>query len=156
MFYWRNNKVQQKDFQIKLRILKENFGIYPIALAVGIVQYSNAISNFSNFDNIEWGVSPSFMFNISFPQIYSTTSFTLDRRKTSLGFRYFPFFNYLNGKVSLILQSDFIFMNEYKDRFGNRVILQPGLNFEVIPNSLFIMLSYEDNEFATITLDFKL
>ncbi len=154
--YWKNKKIEEQDLLIKFRILKERFGIYPIALAIGIVQYSYNISNFSNSNEIEWGVSPSVMMNISFPQIYSTASLSADIRKISFGLQYFPFFENLNGKISLILQSDFIFMEEYEDRFGNNFILQPGLSFEVIQNSVLLIISYEDNEFVTLTFDFKL
>ncbi len=154
--YWKNNKIEEQDFQIKLRIFKDKFGVYPIALAVGVVQYSRNISNFSDYKKIEWSVSPSVMMNVSFPQIYSTVSFSIDRRRTSFGLQYFPFFEQLNGKISLILQTDYIFMDDYKDRFGKNLIFQPGLRFEVIKNSVSLMISYEDNEFTTITLDFML
>ena len=153
--YWKNKKIEEQDLLIKLRILKEKFGIYPIAIAVGVVQYSYNISDFTNKDDIKWGVSPSVMMNISFPQIYSTASFSVDRRKLSFGLQYFPFFEKLNGKISLVLQSDYIFMEEFEDRFGNNFILQPGLKFEVIQNSVLLMISYEDNEFVTLTFDFK-
>ena len=153
--YWKNKKIEEQDLLIKLRILKERFSIYPIALAIGVVQYSYNISNFTNHDEIKWGVSPSVMMNISFPQIYSTASFSVDRRKVSFGLQYFPFFENLNGKFSFVLQSDFILMKEFEDRFGNNFILHPGLNFEVIQNSLLLMISYEDNEFVTLTFDFK-
>lgn len=153
--YWKNKKIEEQDFLIKLRILKEKFGIYPITLAVGVVQYSYNISDLSNSDEIKWGVSPALMMNVSFPQVYSTASIYIERRKLSLGFQYYPFFASLNGKVSLILQSDVIFMKEYEDRFGNNFIVQPGLRFEVIENAVVLMISYEDNEYTTLTFDFK-
>jgi len=155
-FYLKDKKVEEQDFQAKLRILKEKFGIYPVSLALGVVQYSYNISGFSEFNKIKWGFSPSFMMNISFPQIYSTASVYAESRKMILGFQHYLFFEELKGKFSLMLQSSFWFNTAFSDSFGNKFILEPGITFEVIENYVLFMISYEHNEFLTLTFDFKL
>ena len=154
-FYWKNKRMEEQDFQIKLRVFKENFGIYPITLALGVVQYSYNISDFSNIEEAKWGVSPSLMMNVSFPQFSNVTSLYIDSRKMSLGLLYYPFFEYFDGKIGIILQSDIIFNPNFQNCFGDNLILQAGLKFEVIKNGLLLLISYEDNEFIAVGFDFE-
>ena len=153
--YWNNKELQLQDAHLKLKIFRDHYGIYPIAIAIGLVQYSKNISNFSDLSAIKPGVTPSLYTNASIPQLYSHTTLYLDARKISFGIQYHPFFEHFAGKLYVLVQNDMIFMKEFRNRFNDRFLVQPGIGFEVVPGALFLLFSYEDNEFITLTLDYK-
>lgn len=153
--YWVDRKLELQDFQIKLQLLNDRYGVYPIALSVGIVQYATAISDFDDVDVIQGSVSPSLLANISIPQLYGQAALAVDRRKLSVALQHYPLFDYFNGKIALILQNDLYFLKSYRNRFNDDFLLQAGINFEVIPRAMFLMFSYEDNEFLVLTIDYR-
>ncbi len=153
--YWVDRKLELQDFQIRLQLLNERYGVYPIALAVGIVQYATEISDFDDVDVIQGSISPSLLANISVPQLYGHAALAVDRRKLSVALQHYPLFDYFNGKIALILQNDLYFFKSYRNRFNDDFLLQAGINFEVVPEALFLMFSYEDNEFLVLTIDYR-
>lgn len=155
-FYWQDKKLQCQDAQIKLRLFKDRYDAYPIALAIGLVQYSYHLSNFSDVNSIRGSVTPALYANVSLPQLANHISLFVDRRKLSISIQYFPFFEYFKGKLSMLAQNDLVFLKAFRNRFNNNFIVQPGLGFEVIPNSFQLMFSYEDNEFVTMTINLKI
>ena len=91
--------------------------------------------------------------NLSIPQLYLHSSVFVDSRTLALGFNYYPLFNQFQGKLELILQSELIFDPDYRTRFDNQFLFQPGVRFAVDPDFFKIMVSYERNEFITFTFD---
>lgn len=163
-FYWKYlgagfnvaKNIKTIAFQesyLKLQVLKTEKRIYHVALALGVNQLSHHISNFKNFgkDNIDYSLFVTG--NLSLPQLYLHSSIFVDRRKLALGFNYYPLFNQFQGKLEVILQNELIFDPDYRTRFDDQFLFQPGVRFAVDPDFFRVMVSYERNEFITFTFD---
>lgn len=166
-FYWKilalSFNVSEKEeffnwqeFALKLRLLKGRVDVYKTALALGAIQYSHDLNSFKNFNHEHLGYSLFLSGNVSIPQAYTYASLYVDRRKAAIGFHYYPFFNGLKGKLILLLQGEFIFDQDFRDRFGDKFLLQPGLRFAVIPGFFATTISYQLNEYIAWGFTFKL
>lgn len=166
-FYWKYfsagfnvakniNTVALQESFIKLQVLNTEKRIYHAALALGVNQLSHHIANFKTFDKDHIDYSLFVAGNVSLPQLYLHSSIFADRRKVALGFNYYPLFDQLKGRLEVILQSELIYDPDYRTRFDDQFLFQPGLRFTVDPNFFKVMVSYERNEFITFTFDFLL
>ncbi len=145
-----------QEFALKLRLLTGQIDVFKTALALGAIQYSHDLNSFKNFSHNHIGYSLFLSGNISIPQVYMYSSLYVDRRKAAIGFHYYPFFNGLKGKLVLLVQSEFIFDENFRDRFGDKFLIQPGLRFEAIPGFFDATVSYEQNEYVALSFSFKL
>ena len=163
-FYWKyfsagfnvRKNIKTIAFQesyLKLQVLNTEKRIYHAALALGVNQLSQHIANFKNFDKDHIDYSLFVTGNVSLPQFYLHSSFFADRRKAAMGLNYYPLFDQLSGKLEVILQSEIIYDPDYRTRFNDQFLFQPGLRFAVDPNFFKVMVSYERNEFITFTFD---
>lgn len=163
-FYWKyfsagfNVSKNIKTFALqesflKIRVLSGEKRIYHTSLALGVNQLAHHIANFEHFDKDHIDYSLFLAGNVSLPQLYLHSSIFVDRRKLALGFNYYPLFNQFKGKLEVILQSELIYDPDYRTRFDDQFLFQPGLRFAVDPDFFSVMVSYERNEFVTFTFD---
>jgi predicted nucleic-acid-binding Zn-ribbon protein len=147
---FEENNLQFEDMYLKLRLLSTDGGVFHSAIAVGVNQFAHSVSN---FDKKNCGYSIFGAANISAPGIYSHFSIYADIRKVSIGFIYYPLFNYFKGRVSLVLQNEMIFNVDYRNRFGDKLLIEPGIRFYIIPNKFNMLISYEGNEYTAFTFE---
>lgn len=149
--YSVNNQLQLQDMHLKLRVLSSPKSVYHTALAIGVNQFMYGVSDFS-FKNTGYSVFLSG--DMSIPQFYSYASLYVDIRKLVIGVTYYPFFEQLQGKLSFIIQNELIFNSNYSNRFGDMILIEPGIRFAVIPNSFNMMISFEENEYVAFSFEF--
>ncbi len=136
-----------QEFAIKLRLLNGEIDVFKTGLALGAVQYGYDLEPIDAVSHENIGYSLFLTGNVSVPQFYLHSSLYLDRRKAALSFQYYPFFNDLRGKLSLLLENVVIFDENFRNRFGDRFLIQPAIRFVVVPGLFTTTLSYQLNEY---------
>ena len=157
-FYWkivsfsfnlsrREKFFDWQEFMIKLHLLNGQIDVFKTGLALGAVEYGHQMEDLKKVTHENIGYSLFLVGNISIPQIYTHSSLYLDRRKLALSFQYFPFFDDLRGKLSLVVQNEWIFDRDFRNRFDDRLLIQPGIRFVIVPELFTTTLSYRLNEY---------
>jgi hypothetical protein len=93
------------------------------------------------------------MMNVSIPNLYSTACLQADKRRVSLGWIVHPLYMHLEEHVGVFVQVDYYPQPFFRNPYGDKWQLQPGIQFMVLLDKLYTTLAYEDNHLFNLNLD---
>ena len=144
---------QQASFKIQLLDQAGQFS--RTSLAFGLVGFANA-SKFGAFDSVKPRYSFFVAGNVGLPKFaYSVASFYVDGRKASAGMNCFPMPGYLRDAVSFLLQVDFVWNKEWRNRFLDPLLIQTGIRFRA-SDAFATSFTYEGHEFLVLSIEMGL
>ncbi len=157
--YVRNSTVISQDSRVKIQLLPGSGEIYRTALALGFEQYSSHLDQVvnltENFEDVPFTNSLFVTANVSLPEQYLTLCIFNNKRETSLAALWFPFFKNFGRNLSVAGNLSYTRDPDFRNRFDDRLLFEPGLHFVVIPHRLNTTVAYEQNEYVTLNLDFQ-
>lgn len=145
-----DNKVQQEEGALRVRLMHQMGEIYPVSLVFGLVEYTGGLAEIKATKmQPDW--SPLLGANITLPMLKSHASLYIDSRLLALGIDYFLMYENFRGAISAIMQVDFIFDNEWRNKYHEDVLFQGGFRFR--PSEfLNAAFTYENHDTIVFTV----
>lgn len=157
-FSMKSDTLLLQDAIFKLRLLEGKGEIYRSSVAIGAGQYLLSPINLKDLKNSIEGAKTEYTVaafaNVHIPQFHLVNSLQADFRQAKLGAAWYPFFKSM-PELALLLELGIVWDEMWRNRHNDLFIAQPGLLFTVIPDRFFARFGYEQNEFATLNLDFQ-
>ena len=152
------NRLDRQDATVKFKILDGIGKIYRMSAAISFSQYLSTLPRIQDFNGLK---DNSFhheftfggMVNVSIPNLYSTACLQADKRRVSLGWIIHPLYMHLEEHLGVFVQVDYFPQPFFRNPYGDKWQLQPGVQFMVIPERLYTTLAYEDNHLFNLNLD---
>ena len=140
------NKYNQQEIQVKYQILPYSGKFYKFSSAFGFTAYKSQLIT-SDFIDSDILFTPFIAGNITLPNLnFSYLSLYADLTKTGIAINNYVFYKQLKDRVSAILEVNWIYNDELKNRFEESIVFQPAIVFKTTDN-LSTTFSYEENEF---------
>jgi len=153
----RDDLVHRQSSYLKVQLLPGLGETYRTSLAFGLTQYGAELQTYSAFlNNIDSYYSEGSLFaaaNVNLPRRYLTLALSSDKRRSDIALLWFPFFNNFRNRFALAADLSYTWDPAFRNRFGDRILLEPGLEFYPLENFMHITLAYEQNEFITMRFD---
>jgi len=144
------NRFDDQDFYIKLQLLPNKGKFWKTSLAFGYVEYLNSMDKIQ-FNRMRPEHSPFIAMNITMaPAYHSYLSLYGDFRKTSVGINNFALYRHFQNNIGFLIQCDFIYDKDFRNRFNDPVLFQAGVRFKAT-NNLSFTLAYEKHEIFTFS-----
>jgi hypothetical protein len=155
----RSDSLFLQDAAVKFRLLNGQGKIFKTSVALGIGGFTDAPFRFNHFsddlDSINYTYNISGFANIHIPSIHTVVNFMADFRKVSLGFQHYPLFRQMENKLAFIAEVDYTWEESWRNRHKDALVFSPGIQFIVIPGKFYSQLSYEQNEYFTLAIDYQ-
>ena len=144
--------LEREQAAIKLQLLDQAGEFYRTSLAFGAVAYSTE-STLGAFDSVKPHYSAFVGANVTIPEAYySFASAYVDARKISLGLSNYPVPGHFKDAVSLVIQVDYVWNKEWRNRFLDPVLVQSGIRFRA-SDAFITSFTYENHEFLVFTVE---
>ncbi len=152
------DRLDRQDATVKFKLLDGIGKIYRVSAAISFSQYMSALPRIQRFDELkEISLHNEFtvggMVNVSIPNLYSTTCLQVDRRRVSLGWIIHPLYMHMDEHLGVFIQMDYFSQVFYRNLYGDKWQIQPGIQFMVFPEKVYATLAYEDNHLFNLNLD---
>ncbi len=171
----QKSMVDQGDLSVKLEVLPQRGDVYPVSLALGYTEYVTRYSQRARLDLRDFNTfqtlasfsqgeladpenRESTFFGIGtlgIPQVNTHLSLYYDKRKMSLSSIWYPFPRNLSDAISILNQIEYVFNDNYFNRFGDVLQWQFGLRLMAVPDRFTTMISYEDHEVWRLNFEFQ-
>lgn len=149
---FHDNKFNRQDIALKYQILPNSGNINKITLAIGVVAFEHSIYD-KKWKDVKVKFTPCFAGNISLPTMcYSYVSVYGDIRRYAIAVNSLLFFKTMRDRISFILEFDYIPYKNYRNRYNDSFLVQPGIRFRTTEN-IFTTIAYRNNELFTLSLE---
>jgi hypothetical protein len=159
--YFQTDKFLKKDMfdreqaSLKIQLLDRAGRIYKTSLAFGVVGYAR-FASLDAFDSLKPKYSAFVGGDVALPDVlYSYVSGYVDGRKASVGINCFPFPGSFRDALSLLLQIDYVWNKEWRNRFQDPVLIQTGIRLRA-SDTFATSFTYENHEFFVFTVEMGL
>lgn len=152
----QNNKIDDQELAVRFQLLpyQKSGQVFRLAVAFGITEYSHKLGNLpSTLLKMQTEWSPLLAANLCLPMVHTHLSVAGDSRRTSLGLDYLVWWDNWRDVVSLIAQLDLIYNPDWRNQYGDPLLLQGGIMFR--PGMLMnAALTYENHDTFMFTVKF--
>jgi len=151
----KSGKLEREQATFKIQLLEQAGQLYKSSLAFGVVGYGNE-STVGAFDSIRPSYSVFAAGDIGLPTfLYSFASVYVDGRKAAIGWNCFPLPGSLKEGVSVLVQMDYIWNKNWRNRFSDPLLLQTGIRFRA-SDAFATSFTYEGHEFLVFSIEMGL
>ncbi|HEY6951161.1 MAG TPA: hypothetical protein VI758_02070 [Bacteroidota bacterium] len=148
----KSSILHREQVAFKIQMLQGAGEMNKTSLAIGIVGYSN-VSSLRALDTVQGQVSLFAAGDIALPKaFYTYASAYLDERKFSFGLSNIPFPELFKDAVSLLVQLDYVWDNNWRNRFQDPLLIQCGIRFRT-SDEFTTSLTYENHEFTVFSIE---
>jgi hypothetical protein len=150
--FLESDMFRREEALVKVQLLKHAGEIYKTSLAFGVVGYARETSlkalgaskpKYSIFATGDVGLPEALS---SYASIY------VDARKISAGLNCFPFPGHFQDAVSILLQADYVWNRDWRDRFQDPLLVEAGVRFRA-SERFATSFTYEENEFLVFAVE---
>ncbi len=150
--FLKSEMLRREEASLKIQLLKRAGDIYKTSLAFGVVGYWTE----KTWKSL-WAARPRYSIfvagDVALPDMLSSYgSAYVDARKASGGINVFPFHDHFRDAVSIILQLDYVWNRNWRDRFRDPLVLQGGVRFRA-SETFSTSFAYEENEFLVFAVE---
>ncbi len=153
--FFESVMLRREEAALKIQLLRHAGDIHRTSLAFGVVGYAHE----ETWEEVGASTPRYSLFvagDVALPDFLSSYgSLYVDSRKISAGVNSFPFPGSFQDAVSIVLQVDYIWNNEWQTRFRDPLLVQAGIRFRA-SEGFTTSFAYEENEFLIFALEFLL
>lgn len=150
--YFQENVLQREQASFKIQMLEQAGEFYKTSLAFGVIGYGEA-SSIKSLDTNRLKYSLFLTGNVALPNAwYSYASLHVDGRKLSIGMSSFPLQRHFKDGISLLLQMDYVWNRDWRNRFGDALLIQGGIRFRA-SDAFSTSFCYEKHESFVFSIE---
>jgi hypothetical protein len=148
----KTDMLDREEASFKVQLLEQAGQFYKTSLAFGVVGYAGE-STLGAFDSVRPKYSLFVGGDVALPTaLYSFASVYVDGRKASVGWNCFPFPGNVKDGVSILVQMDYVWNNEWRNRFSDPLLFQTGLRFRA-SDAFASSFTYEAHEYLVFSIE---
>ena len=121
-----NETYDYQDANLKIQFLNNKETFYQTSGSIGIKAYDYGF-NTGNNKEIDPAYTPFLSANFTVPEVYSVFSGYLDKQMLQASIIGYPAFSFLKDYVGIVLELDFLFNKIVRNKYNDKIMLQPGL-----------------------------
>jgi LPP20 lipoprotein len=150
--FMKSDMLDREQAALKIQLLDRAGLIYKTSLAFGVAGFSNA-SNVGALDTVRPQYTVFVGGDVALPDfLYSYASEYVDSRKISLGWNCFPLPGSLKDAVSFVVQMDYIWNKQWRNRFEDPLMIQAGVRFRA-SDAFATSFAYEGHEYLVLAVE---
>lgn len=150
--FLKSDMLQREQAALKVQLLDHAGQFNKTSLGFGVVGFAD-VSTLGALDSTKPKYSLFFAGDIGLPTVfYSFASGYVDGRKASAGLNFFPLPGSLKDAVSFLVQIDYVWNKEWRNRFFDPLLLQTGIRFRA-SDAFATSFTYEGHEFLVFTIE---
>jgi len=150
--YFQEKVLQREQAAIKIQMLEQAGEFYKTSLAFGVLGYGEA-SSLKALDTTKPKYSFLLTGNVALPNAwYSYASFHVDGSKLSIGIINYPLQRHFKEAISLVLQMDYVWNKDWRNRFGDALMVQGGIRFRA-SDTFSTSFCYENHESIVCSIE---
>jgi len=150
--FLKSDMLDREQASLKIQLLEQAGPFYKTSLAFGVVGYSD-VSSVGALDSVRPTYSLFVGGDVALPTVlYSYASVYVDGRKASVGWNCFPFPGNVGDGVSILVQMDYVWNDEWRDRFSDPILFQTGIRFRA-SDAFATSFTYEGHEFLVFSIE---
>jgi len=152
--FWRNKILLGRDTAIRLQLLPNAGKIIRYSIAAGIV--TSDFPNEADSKNIEeMSFSPMITGTLSLPMFYSFATIHISSYQIAFGEQFYYPFDYFGEMISIVGEIKFLLDENYRDKYGDKVLFQPGVHFQPT-DKIGATFSFEENHKFIFTFEWSI
>jgi hypothetical protein len=150
--FLKSDMLDREQAFFKIQLLEQAGQFYRTSLAFGVVGYAR-VSTLAALDSVEPNYSLFVGGDVALPTaLYSYASAYLDGRKASIGWNCFPLPGNFKDGVSLLVQVDYVWNKEWRNRFSDPLLFQTGIRFRA-SDAFATSFTYEGHKFVVFSIE---
>jgi hypothetical protein len=150
--FLKSDMLDREQAFFKIQLLEQAGQFYRTSLAFGVVGYSR-VSTLAALDSVQPKYSLFVAGDVALPTaLYSYASAYLDGRKVSIGWNCFPLPGNFKDGVSLLVQMDYVWNKEWRNRFLDPLLFQTGIRFRA-SDAFATSFTYEGHELVVFSIE---
>ena len=151
--YWQNKIYKGKDSGFRLQLIPNIGKVIKYNLSVGVLCTDFPAEAFDKSFK-EMNFVPQITGTVCLPMYYSYATCHLSSTQIAVGVNNYYLFESLQEKISFIIEFKIIPKKEYRNKFGDVLLLQPGIHFQP-SDMLGATFSFEENHKIIFTLEWS-
>ena len=153
--FLKSDRLRREEAALKIQLMRRAGDIYRTSLAFGVVGYAHE-TTWKGVGTTKPRYSPFVAGDVALPDfLASYGSLYVDARKLSTGMNIFPFPGGFKDAVSVVLQLDYVWKSDWRNRFRDPLLVQAGIRFRA-SEGFTTSFAYEENEFLVFAVEFCL
>jgi len=153
--FLKDDMLSREQASFKIQLLDQAGQFYKTSLAFGVVGYANA-STLGALDSVKPKYSLFVGGDVGMPTAFNSfASAYVDARKASVGLNSYPFPGYFGDAVSFVVQMDYVWNKDWRNRFSDPLLFQLGIRFRA-SDAFATSFTYEGHEFLVFTVEMGL
>jgi hypothetical protein len=150
--FMESDMLDREQAAFKVQLLEQAGDFYRTSLAFGVLGYAQE-STLGALDSVKPKYSMFIGGDVGLPTaLYSFASVYVDRRKICVGWNCFPFPERMKDGIGLIVQLDYVWNKEWRNRFSDPFLLQTGIRFRA-SDAFATSFTYEGHEFLVFSIE---
>jgi hypothetical protein len=150
--FLKDNMLDREQASFKIQLLEQAGEFYKTSLAFGVVGYAE-VSTLESLDSTRPRYSLFVGGDVGLPTVLSSfASIYMDGRKFSVGWNCFPVPGKFKDGVCLLVQLDYVWTKEWRNRFSDPFLFQTGIRFRA-SDAFATSFTYEGHEFLVFSIE---